>query len=406
MSSKVGSMLKTAVYALWSFQWGFFTATFCIYHELSIPNPFHAVLTTVLTLPIPLSLELFLLYTTASRFSCLDLHTRKFNTFFYKTRDWAMILPIFSILWFLCVLWWGLLAMMDMYSYGPVAKTVEFLCLSFKPIGYTVYIGGVLLYIPLPFWVIVTGTGACRRVRNLKSPEEEETTNLTTKNDDEEWNAFQDNRDPIARNDLDHLIINDAVISLRNSMILGLDVVSVSVGHGFLSVAEEVMVARPVKIIVILSRVGSLILEHLKDLVAAESQERTHKGPDVVDPVVTVEARDDRRTEGSGRVDGCARPVGRTDVGDEDGDTNADGGKMGAAVLLDGEEVDCQDELRSEEHLDEDTLSNACPVAESIGDEKLAGKECIRDACSGDGSDKLCRDDEECMDRCHSADEN
>lgn len=212
--------------------------------------------------------------------------------------------------------------------------------------------------------------------------------------------------DPIARNDLDHLIINDAVISLRNSMILGLDVVSVSVGHGFLSVAEEVMVARPVKIIVILSRVGSLILEHLKDLVAAESQERTHKGPDVVDPVVTVEARDDRRTEGSSRVDGCARPVGRTDVGDEDGDTNADGGKMGAAVLLDGEEVDCQDELRSEEHLDEDTLSNACPVAESIGDEKLAGKECIRDACSGDGSDKLCRDDEECMDRCHSADEN
>ncbi|CAF3513309.1 unnamed protein product, partial [Fusarium graminearum] len=194
MSSKVGSMLKTAVYALWSFQWGFFTATFCIYHELSIPNPFHAVLTTVLTLPIPLSLELFLLYTTASRFSCLDLHTRKFNTFFYKTRDWAMILPIFSILWFLCVLWWGLLAMMDMYSYGPVAKTVEFLCLSFKPIGYTVYIGGVLLYIPLPFWVIVTGTGACRRVRNLKSPEEEEATNLTTKNDDEEWNAFQDNR--------------------------------------------------------------------------------------------------------------------------------------------------------------------------------------------------------------------
>lgn len=84
--------------------------------------------------------------------------------------------------------------MMDLYSYGPLAKIVEFLCLSFKPIGYTVYIGGVLLYIPLPFWVIVTGIGACRRVRNLKSPEEEEATNLTTKNDDEEWNAFQDNR--------------------------------------------------------------------------------------------------------------------------------------------------------------------------------------------------------------------
>jgi hypothetical protein len=104
---------------------------------------------------------------------------------------------------------------------------------------------------------------------------------------------------PIVRNDLDrgHLTINDAVVSLRNTMVLGLDGVRVSVGHGLLSVVEEVVAAGSLEIIVVLSWVGSLILEHLKDLVAAESQERTQKGPDIVDPVVTVEARDDRRSE-------------------------------------------------------------------------------------------------------------
>jgi hypothetical protein len=172
-------------------------------------------------------------------------------------------------------------------------------------------------------------------------------------------------------------------------MILGLDGVSVGVRHGLLSMTEEVMVAGPLEIIVVLSWVGSLILEHLEDLVTAESQERTHKGPDVVDPVVTVEASDDRRTERSSRVDGCARPVSCTDVGNKDRDANADGGKMSAAMLLDGKEVDGQNELGSEEHLDKDTLSNTRPVAESIGDEKRAGKECICDACSGYGSDKL-----------------
>jgi hypothetical protein len=32
------------------------------------------------------------------------------------------------------------------------------------------------------------------RVKNLRSPEEEEAMGLTTKDDDDEWNDFQDNR--------------------------------------------------------------------------------------------------------------------------------------------------------------------------------------------------------------------
>jgi hypothetical protein len=93
-------------------------------------------------------------------------------------------------------------------------------------------------------------------------------------------------------------------------------------------------------------------------------------------------------------------------MSDEDRDTDADGGKMGATVLLDGEEIDGQDKLGSEEHLDEDTLSNARPVAESIGDKERTGKECVCNACSGYGSDKLCGDDGKCMKRCHGTDEN
>ena len=78
---------------------------------------------------------------------------------------------------------------------------------------------------------------------------------------------------------------------------------------------------------------------------------------------------------------------------------------MSAAVLLDGEEVDSQDKLCCEEHLDEDTLSDARAVAESICDKKRTGEESVCDACSGHGSDKLCRDDSSGMERWHSTDE-
>ncbi|KAJ4137366.1 hypothetical protein NW768_002952 [Fusarium equiseti] len=194
MSSKVASVLATTVYTIWCIQWGFLTATFCIYHELSIPNPFYAVLTTVLTLPIPLLLWFFLLYTTASRFPSLDSRTRKFNKFFYETRDWAMILPMFSILWFINVLWWGLLFVMDLFSNGPLSKCIGLLYLLLNVVGTALVVLGMIVYTALPIWVVVTGFGAFRRVWNLKSPGEEEATRLTAKDGDEEWNDFQDDR--------------------------------------------------------------------------------------------------------------------------------------------------------------------------------------------------------------------
>lgn len=68
----------------------------------------------------------------------------------------------------------------------------------------------------------------------------------------------------------------------------------------------------------ILSRVGVLVLEPLEGGVHEEGQAGAHAGAQPVDPVVIDETSDDSRAERSGGVDGCASPVGRSDVRNED----------------------------------------------------------------------------------------
>lgn len=100
---------------------------------------------------------------------------------------------------------------------------------------------------------------------------------------------------PIAGNNLGMapMIINDAVVSWGSTMVLGLKSVGLGVSDGLLLVmVEEVMLATPLQIVIILARVGSLILEHLKDLVTAVGQERTHEGTKVVDPIIPMETSD------------------------------------------------------------------------------------------------------------------
>jgi hypothetical protein len=92
-------------------------------------------------------------------------------------------------------------------------------------------------------------------------------------------------------------------------------------------------------------------------------------------------------------------------VGDEDRDTNADGGKMCAAVLLNGKEVNSQDKLGSEEHLQENTLSNARTIAERICDEERSGDETVGNSRSGDSGNELCRNNSKGMKRWYSTDE-
>lgn len=92
-------------------------------------------------------------------------------------------------------------------------------------------------------------------------------------------------------------------------------------------------------------------------------------------------------------------------MGDEDRDTNADGGKMCAAVLLNGKEVNSQDKLGSEEHLQENTLSNARTIAERICDEERSGDETVGNSRSGDSGNELCRNNSKGMKRWYSTDE-
>ncbi|KAF4447418.1 hypothetical protein F53441_9029 [Fusarium austroafricanum] len=182
--STENSIFKTAVYGLWSFQLG------C----LTIP---HLFVRWVMIIPlfIPLTLEMFLLFTTASRISIMAPWTKRFNRFFYETRDWAMILPIMSILWLFGLFLVVAGTFMDLIAHsGPTDATLNFIA---KHLGaavfYVIYLGGIISYISLLFWVLVGGFQACMRVKNLRSPEEEEAMTLTAK-DDDEWNDFQDNR--------------------------------------------------------------------------------------------------------------------------------------------------------------------------------------------------------------------
>ena len=207
-----------------------------------------------------------------------------------------------------------------------------------------------------------------------------------------------------------HLAVNHAVDPLGRARVLGLDGVDLGLGHGGLlmgvAVEAETVVTTLLEVIVVLAWVGSLVLEPLEDLVASKGQERTHEGTEPVDPVVADKiARDDGRTKRTGRVDRGAGPVGGADVCDEDGDTNANWGQVGAAVLLNGQEVHSQHQLSSEEHLHKDTLGLAGAISECVGNEKRAWGQAIRNGRSCNSGDELCGDDQEAIEWLNSTDE-
>lgn len=72
--------------------------------------------------------------------------------------------------------------------------------------------------------------------------------------------------------------------------------------------------------------------------------------------------------KGTGRVDAGAGKVGAADVGNENRNTDANGGQESSAVLLDSEQKDCENELCSEKHLNEKATHYACTVPQTIGD--------------------------------------
>lgn len=183
---------------------------------------------------------------------------------------------------------------------------------------------------------------------------------------------------------------------------------------GILQIAMEKLVTlgrvghrsvRPLDIFSVLARVGSPVLEPLEQAVHSPGEESTHEGSQPVDPVVADEAGNHGRAEGTSRVDGGAGVIGPAHVRHEDGDADANGGQEGGTVLLDGEEVDGQDELRSEEHLEEETTDDADVAGQGVSHEQRAGDKTMGDGGSRNACHDLGRDDHESTERLDSTDE-
>jgi hypothetical protein len=77
---------------------------------------------------------------------------------------------------------------------------------------------------------------------------------------------------------------------------------------------------------------------------------------------------------------------------DEECETNADGGKICGLVLDHSQHNDYQDQLGSEEHLNEKTLYDRGTTAQSGGTVQWAWKESANDTCCGNTADQLCRE--------------
>lgn len=115
--------------------------------------------------------------------------------------------------------------------------------------------------------------------------------------------------------------------------------------------------------------------------------------------MISNESSHDGGAKGTGRVDACTGKVGAADVGNKNRNTDTNGGQESSAVLLNSEQIDCENELCSEKHLNEEAAHYACTVPQIIGDAKWPGQQSITNRCSGNASDKLCRNYEESADR-------
>ncbi|KAF5027717.1 hypothetical protein F66182_201 [Fusarium sp. NRRL 66182] len=124
---------------------------------------------------IPFTLEIFLLFKTASYMSYLSPWTKRSNRFFYQDRGSAMVLPILSIPWLVSALLIGGIAFVNVVAGGsPLGNILNFLGIF----AALFFWAGVLYYIPLVGWVVWAGVEALLRVIRLKSPEEEEAFNI------------------------------------------------------------------------------------------------------------------------------------------------------------------------------------------------------------------------------------
>lgn len=138
-----------------------------------------------------------------------------------------------------------------------------------------------------------------------------------------------------------------------------------------------------VLIIVVLSRIGNLVLQHLDELVEDDCDDGAQARADPVDPVFDIEdAGYDARPEAARGIERAAGVVHTDEFGDEEREADADGGYEGGwnvldlcggldsngegqtFVLLHGQHEDGEHQLGSEDCLDEDTPRQPSPTAQ------------------------------------------
>jgi hypothetical protein len=147
---------------------------------------------------------------------------------------------------------------------------------------------------------------------------------------------------------------------------------------------------RGLVVVEVLPRIHGLVLDALDDPIHAECEQRAHDRAKPVDVVIAREVpRHHAGTEGACGVEGAAGVEDAYELGDEEGEADADGCEERGLVLLGGKHKDGKDEEGGKEHLDEDALRDGGAGAERRADIQLARKDRGDDGCCADAGKHL-----------------
>lgn len=151
----------------------------------------------------------------------------------------------------------------------------------------------------------------------------------------------------------------------------------------------------------ILTRVRHLVPQQLNSLVEPESNQGADGRANPVNPVLAGEIRgNDTRSQTPGRIQTSTRVVYTAHLSDEEGETDADRGDEGGAVLLGSKHENGEDQLEGQNGLDKHTLHERHAIAQGGADAEIGGEHAFCQACCRNAAEKLCDEDEDSTDGC------
>lgn len=153
--------------------------------------------------------------------------------------------------------------------------------------------------------------------------------------------------------------------------------------------------SQPLHIVIVLAWVRRLVVEPLEQTIDSKGQSRARERTDPVNPVVAGKRGEEGRAKCSGRIQRGAREADAGQVSEKDGGADADGGEKRRSMLLNGQEVNGENELGGKERLQQDALQDAGLGAQFVCDEQRAGQETGHHARRRNSRRQLGRDDGE-----------